>query len=251
LVLRDISVSIAPGQKVALVGPTGAGKSTLALLLLGLYQPTEGEILYDDLPLLNLNYRDLRRRFGAVLQEPFLFNGSIRQNIAFNDPGISLERITEVAQLAAIHDEIVRMPMGYETLVGEGGGGLSGGQRQRLAIARALAHKPAILLLDEATSHLDAVTEAQVDGNLSRLSCTRIVIAHRLSTIRNADQIMVIDQGRIVERGTHDGLLVNDDFYAKLVRSQLGSARGHDAASCPLSRPPVVEEGVTQKNDER
>ncbi len=221
VVLRDVSLTIRAGQKVAIVGPTGAGKSTLGLLLLGLYAPDEGEILYDGLPLNRLNYRTLRQQFGVVLQEPFLFSGSIRHNIAFRDPDLSLNRVTEAARLAVIHDEVQHMPMGYETLVAEGGAALSGGQRQRLAIARAIVHRPAVLLLDEATSHLDVVTERLVDQNLSQLACTRIVIAHRLSTIRNADQILVLDQTRIVERGAHDELLALDGYYAALIRNQL------------------------------
>jgi ABC-type bacteriocin/lantibiotic exporter with double-glycine peptidase domain len=220
-VLRDVSVRIAAGQKVALVGRTGSGKSTLAMLLLGLYTPTEGEILYDGIPLQRLNYRTLRSQFGVVLQEAFLFSGSIRQNIDFNDPSLSLERVMEAARLAAIHNDIMRMPMGYETLLTEGGAGLSGGQRQRLAIARAVAHAPALLLLDEATSHLDVTTERIVDRNLNDLACTRVVIAHRLSTIRNADQILVLDEGTMVERGTHAELLARGGHYATLIHSQL------------------------------
>ena len=219
-VLRDIAITIEPGQTVALVGRTGSGKSTLAKLLLGLYTPTEGEIRYDGMPLQHLNYRTLRSQLGVVLQEPFLFSGSIRQNIGFNDPSLALEQIQRAAQMAAIHDEILQMPMGYETRVAEGGTGLSGGQRQRLAIARALAHQPAILVLDEATSHLDIVTERIVERHLSDLSCTRIVIAHRLSTIRNADLILVLDEGAIVERGSHTGLLARDGLYAALVHGQ-------------------------------
>jgi ABC-type bacteriocin/lantibiotic exporter with double-glycine peptidase domain len=216
-VLRDISVTIEPGQKVALVGRTASGKSTLAKLLLGLYTPSEGEILYDGIPLQSLNYRTLRSQFGTVLQESFLFSGSIRQNIAFNDPSLSLEQVIEAARLAAIHDEIIQMPMGYETMVAEGGSGLSGGQRQRLSLARALAHQPAVLLLDEATSHLDTVTEQLVDENLKQIPCTRIAIAHRLSTVRNADMILVLDRGTIVEQGSHEELLVQTGHYAALV----------------------------------
>ncbi len=229
IVLRDISFTIEPGQKIALVGRTASGKSTLARLLLGLYTPTEGEILYDGIPLGGLNYRTLRSQLGVVLQESFLFSGSIRQNIAFNDPGLSLEQVREAARLAAIHREILRMPMGYETEVAEGGNGLSGGQRQRLSIARALAHKPTILLLDEATSHLDVVTEGLVDQNLSSLSCTRIVIAHRLSTIRNADLILVLDEGVVVERGSHGELLARGGHYSALVQSQMGAEAVHQA----------------------
>jgi ATP-binding cassette, subfamily B, bacterial len=221
LVLRDINLCIYPGQKVALVGRTGSGKSTLGKLLLGLYLPTEGEIFYDDLPLRGLNLRELRNQFGVILQESFLFSGSVRENIAFNNPSMGIEQVVQAAQAAAIHDEIARMPMGYETLVAEGATAISGGQRQRLSIARALASRPAILLLDEATSHLDVTTEKIVDRNLSALACTRIVIAHRLSTVRDADLILVLHEGRIVEQGTHEVLLQKNGYYTKLVQSQL------------------------------
>jgi ABC-type bacteriocin/lantibiotic exporter with double-glycine peptidase domain len=228
-VLRDISVAIEPGQKVALVGRTGSGKSTLALLLLGLYEPTEGAILYDGIPSRRLNYRTLRGQCGAVLQEPFLFSGPIRQGIARHDPGLSLGQVMAAARLAAVHEEILQMPMGYETLLAEGGSGLSGGQRQRVALARALAHRPALLVLDEATSHLDVVTEQRVEENLRRLACTQVVIAHRLSTIRNADLILVLDDGAVVERGSHEELLARNGFYAALIRSQLAEAEAGGA----------------------
>jgi ABC-type bacteriocin/lantibiotic exporter with double-glycine peptidase domain len=224
--LRGISVTIEAGQKVALVGATGSGKTTLARLLLGLYRPTAGAIRFDGIPLAELDLRGVRRQFGAVLQESFLFAGSIRQNIAFNAPDLSLDEVVEAARRAAIHDDILAMPMGYETLVGEGGAGLSGGQRQRLAIARAIARRPAVLVLDEATSHLDSVTERVVAERLSALACTRIVIAHRLSTVRDADLILVIDGGRIVERGTHRDLMARDGRYAALIREQAGSVEG-------------------------
>ena len=218
--LQGISFSVEPGQKVALVGRTGSGKSTLAMLLLGLYEATEGEVLWDGQSAKGLDYRSLRSQFGVVLQETSLFSDSIRRNIAFNDPAMPLERVVEAARLAAIHEDIVRMPMGYETLIAENGSALSGGQRQRLALARALAARPAVLLLDEATSHLDTLTERTVDQNLSSLNCTRIVIAHRLSTVWNADLIIVLDNGMVAEQGTCDELIAQDGLYASLVRRQ-------------------------------
>ncbi|MER6514912.1 peptidase domain-containing ABC transporter [Nonomuraea sp. NPDC001636] len=217
--VRDVSVSIRPGQKVALVGASGSGKSTLARLLLALHTPVLGEIRYDGVPAAELNLRTLRRQFGVVTQDPSLFSGSIRENIALNEPGASLERVVAAARLAALHDEIMDMPMGYETMLTDGGG-LSGGQRQRLALARAVLSRPKVLLLDEATSNLDSATEAAIEANLSRLVQTRIVIAHRLSTVRDADLILVIDAGRVVQRGTHDELTATGGKYAELVAAQ-------------------------------
>lgn len=240
LVLEGISLAIEPGQKVALVGRSGSGKTTLAMLLLGLHEPGSGEILYDGLPLQSLDLVSLRSQFGAVLQEPFLFSGSLRENITFSDPSIPLEQVTEAAQRAVIHEDIERMPMGYETVISGSGGGLSGGQRQRIAVARALVRKPAILLMDEATSQLDVVTESQLDANLNGLSCTRILIAHRLSTVRNADLIFVLDGGRLVERGTHEQLMSLGGHYLELVRTQL---EGMPEEGIPAVREPQRASG--------
>ncbi len=221
LILRDINMAIRPGRKVALVGRTGSGKSTLGKLLVGLITPTKGAILFDGMPLELLNYQEVRSQFGVVLQESFIFSGSVKENIALNNPEMDMSQIVAAAKLAAIDEEIEKMPMGYETLVAEGGNAFSGGQRQRLSLARALANHPVLLLLDEATSALDVATERAVEQNLNRLPCTQIIIAHRLSTIRNADLILVLDQGRIVEQGSHEQLLRRSGFYARLIRLQL------------------------------
>jgi ABC-type bacteriocin/lantibiotic exporter with double-glycine peptidase domain len=223
--LRHISVEIKPGQKVALVGRTGSGKSTLAKLFLGLYEPDEGAIFYDNHSLQTLNYQTVRQQCGIVMQDSSLFSGSVRQNILFNNPAGSLEDAVQAAKLAAIHAEIEQMPMSYDTLIAENGSALSGGQRQRLALARAFAQRPSILVLDEATSHLDTITEAHVEQQLSALACTRIVIAHRLSTVRDADLILALEQGQIVERGTHADLMALGGLYAALVQRQIAEER--------------------------
>jgi ATP-binding cassette subfamily B protein len=219
--VRGVSLDIDPGMKVALVGRTGSGKSTLAKLLLGLYEPTHGEIRFDRRALSGLDHRTLRAQCGVVMQEPRVFNGSIRQNISFHDASMSLAAIVRAAKAAELHDDIVRMPMGYDTLIAEGGSALSGGQRQRLAIARALAREPSVLVLDEATSDLDTATERAVADHLREHGATSVVIAHRLSTVRDADLILVLDRGSVVERGTHDDLMADGGIYTRLARDQL------------------------------
>jgi ATP-binding cassette subfamily B protein len=220
LVLHDVSLEIRPGQFVAIVGRSGAGKSTLAHLLLGLYLPSSGVIRYDGASMAELDLYDVRRQLGVVLQNPALFRGDIRRNIAYQDPNVPLERVMAAAQRAQVHEDIMALPLEYNTLLGEMGSSLSGGQRQRLALARALVHDPAILLLDEATNSLDVKTERAVQQALAELRCTRVVIAHRLSTIQDADLILVMDQGRLVERGTHAELLRLGRIYHELVSTQ-------------------------------
>ncbi len=226
--IRHFSLTIEPGQKVALVGPTGSGKSTVAKLALGLYEPTEGKVRIDGVPIMELDLRTVREQCGVVMQEPTVFNGSIRRNISYNDPSLPMENVIRAAKLASLHEDVVQMPMGYETLIAEGGSALSGGQRQRLAIARALARDPRILVLDEATSALDSVTESAVAEHLAESGASSLVIAHRLSTVQGADLTLVVDKGEIVERGTHDELIDRHGVYSKLVADQLVS--GQDRA---------------------
>jgi ABC-type bacteriocin/lantibiotic exporter with double-glycine peptidase domain len=221
LVVQDVSLKIEPGQMVAIIGRSGAGKTTLANLLLGLYLPSTGRLLYDGVELSSLDLRALRAQMGIVLQEPSFFGSSIRDNITLGNPDLPLERVVEAARFAQIHDEILSMPMQYDTLLLDRGLALSGGQRQRLALARALVHRPAVLLLDEATSALDAITESRVQQALAALRCTRIVIAHRLSTIRSADAIVVMEAGRVVEVGRHEELLERGGPYCQLVLAQM------------------------------
>ena len=226
MVVQNVSLRIEPGQFVALVGKSGSGKSTLASLLAGLYPPTSGRILYDGVDLAELDFRSIRQKLGIVTQRPYLFNQSIRQNIAAADPSVPLEKVVEAAKSACIHEEILEMPLGYNTILQEGGGSVAGGQRQRIALARALLSNPVILLLDEATSALDAVTEKAVQAELAKLQCTRIIIAHRLSTVAEADFLLVMDQGRVIEQGTHRQLISRGGAYEKLVSAQLQKAAG-------------------------
>jgi ABC-type bacteriocin/lantibiotic exporters, contain an N-terminal double-glycine peptidase domain len=230
-VLTDISLEIQPGQRVAVVGQTGSGKSTLGKLMLGLYQPTQGTIYYDDISLHHMNLQAVRNQVGVVTQDASIFSGSIRQNITFAHPELDMKGVIHASKLACFHEDVEQMPMRYETYVAEGGNAISGGQRQRLALARALAYEPRILLLDEATSSLDVKTEYQVQQNLASLSCTQVIIAHRLSTVRHADVILVVDKGRLVEQGTHSGLLAMGGIYAELIHNQLVQEHEDDERS--------------------
>lgn len=223
-ILSGINLDLNPGRTVALVGRSGCGKTTLVKLLAGLLEPTSGTILYDGVEMRRLNYRDLRRQIGLVLQDSHMFDETIMRNIAFGDPEPDFDRVLRAAQLANAHDFIMRLPLGYETRVGETGLALSGGQKQRISIARAIYNDPPILIFDEATSALDSESERAIQQNLSKMMTGRsaVIIAHRLSTIRDADQIVVLEKGAVVETGTHDQLMEARGLYFYLTSQQLG-----------------------------
>jgi ATP-binding cassette subfamily B protein len=223
-ILEDISFEVPPNTMVAIVGRSGSGKTTLIKCLAGLLEPTEGTILYDGIDLRTLNYRDLRRKIGFVLQENHLFDDSIARNIAFGEEESDLDQVMWAAQVANAREFIERLPFGYDTRIGESGIALSGGQRQRVAIARAIYPRPPVLIFDEATSALDTESERAVKENIDQLldGRTSFVIAHRLSTVRDAHLILVLEQGRLVEQGTHDDLMKRQGLYYFLVSQQLG-----------------------------
>ena len=218
-VLKNINLDIKPGEMVALVGPTGVGKTTMANLIPRFYDPAEGRVLVDGVDIRTVTISSLRRNVGIVLQDVFLFNGTVAENIAYGSPDATLEQIIDAAVAAGADEFIREMPSGYDTHIGERGVRLSGGQKQRLAIARALLYDAPILILDEATSSVDTETEAKIAAALEKLigGRTTLVIAHRLSTIRHADRIIVLDEGEIVEEGTHEALMGLNGLYSKLV----------------------------------
>jgi ATP-binding cassette subfamily B protein len=222
-ILRDIDLDVAAGQTVAVVGATGSGKTTLVALIPRLYDPTSGAVVVDGADVRDIDLAALRREIAMVSDDPFLFSATVRENVAYARPDASQEEIETAARQAGIHDFITTLPDGYDTMIGERGLTVSGGQRQRIAIARALLRDPRILILDDATSSVDATTEAEIKNALRGLMRTRttFIIGHRLSTIALADEIVVLEEGRIAARGTHDELLETSDLYREIAEKGL------------------------------
>jgi ATP-binding cassette subfamily B protein len=222
-VLKNVSMKIEPGEMIGLAGPSGGGKTTLVNLICRFYDVLEGQILVDNVDVRDYDVESLRRRIGVVLQEPFLFHGTVARNIAYGLPEAGIDQIIAAAKAANAHEFIVGFPDGYDTMVGERGHTLSGGERQRISIARAILCDPAILILDEATSSVDTETEKLIQEAMARLIAhrTTIAIAHRLSTLSKADRLIILDKGQIVEQGSHDELSNKEGgTYAKLLHMQ-------------------------------
>jgi ATP-binding cassette, subfamily B, bacterial len=221
-VLKNISFKVAPGEMIGLVGRSGAGKSSTINLICRFYEPDGGQIVVDGIDLTELDMAQYRKQIGIVLQEPFLFGGTVAENIAYGNPEATMEEIIVAARAANAHDFIIAKPDGYDTIVGERGVHLSGGEKQRISIARAILHNPRILILDEATSSVDVETERQIQEAINRLveGRTTFAIAHRLSTLRNADRLIVLDRGEIAEMGTHEELMDKRGVFFELVETQ-------------------------------
>ncbi|WP_342366983.1 peptidase domain-containing ABC transporter [Clostridium beijerinckii] len=220
-VLDDISFSINPGEKVAIVGKSGSGKSTLLKLILGLYNSQSGNIYIDDINIKDVNIKNLRSQFGVILQEPLLFNDSIKENIIIGKDNISDKQIHEAARKSGINNFLVNVPLGIDTIISEKGTNFSGGQRQRISLARALVNSPKIMLMDEPTSSLDNESEAFLMNEILKLDTTCVVISHRLNTIENFDKIIVMDNGKIVECGSHKDLVANKSYYYDIYNSKV------------------------------
>ena len=222
--LKNVSFEAKCGQTIGIIGPTGAGKSTLVNLICRFYDATEGEVLIDYTPIKNIDIKQLRSSIGMAMQDIFLFSDTIEGNIAYGNPSVSLDKVTDIAKLSEAHGFISEMPEGYDTIIGERGVGLSGGQRQRISLARVLITNPSILILDDTTSAVDMETEFKIqkEVNLYNPNRTNFIIAHRISSVKSADLILVLDNGRIIESGTHDSLVNNKGYYYEVYKTQFG-----------------------------
>ncbi|MBI1346644.1 DUF1854 domain-containing protein [bacterium] len=250
-VLEHFCLEVHPGEAIGIVGRSGSGKSTLACLVSRLYDVQSGSITIDGIDVREMSGLALRRRVGMVLQQPYLFQGTVGDNIAYGDPGAEPERILSSARAGGAHEFILRMPFGYDTMLGECGTGLSGGERQRISIARAILYNPTILILDEATSSVDTESERLIQHAIERFSKgrTTLAIAHRLSTLEHADRLIVMDQGRLIEQGTHRELLEADGAYARLVRMQFGRSMGKLIGNHDQSEPSSTENNQKDYDD--
>ena len=221
-VLKHINFSANPGDTIAIIGPTGSGKTTIINLLARFYDPTYGAVYIDDINVRNIDLKTLHQNIASALQDVFLFSDTIKNNIAYGSPTATLDDCIRVAKAADAHDFISKLPDGYDTVVGERGTGLSGGQRQRISLARALLKNPAILVLDDTTSALDMETEFSIQENLKQTFKTKIIIAHRISSVKNADLILVLNHGALIEWGTHEKLMSLDGYYKAVFDHQFG-----------------------------